>query len=473
MKIQRIGLVLLLAMSACKDGVSEQDASPSDGATVDGGNPGDGGDAMPLASFHSTFDMTGDSKFQDVVELAGGDMIAVGAVSSFGAGMADGFVARIAANGSYVWSRSLGTTNPDGLVAVTADGAGGVVVVGQSRYPQVVSFVARFDGNGTLIFSENLNAPKAGLFIDSNLVVTDVVRMADGNFALVAHHEDDDTTQAGTGVFRGWIGVISPQGALLRQRRYGSMDAYLGFYQGALLANGDLAVAGWWNLSTLVMRVDPNLTVKWRSTQASLSNDRGIALVSILPLASGDLILGGQYFEANFASTVTHYFLQRLTGTGTGVWSRRLNQANSGAYSLIPHGGNEFVALGYAPNTKDQDAYAAVLDNDGFLMSQTSLGLAGADALTAGVVSSGGSLVVAGSKAGTPYGSARIARIPSTLPTCDSAASPRLASVTYATAPAPDTTDFGAAYTVTVSTTNAPVVANGPSTRTATAVCPP
>jgi len=468
MKIQRIGLVLLLAMSACKDGGSEQDASP----VTDGAAPLDGSDifeAMPLASFHSTFDMTGDSSFQDVVELAGGDMIAVGAVSSFGVGMADGFVARIAANGSYVWSRSIGTTNPDGLVAVTADGAGGVVVVGQSRYPQVVSFVARFDGNGTLMFSENLSAPKAGTFYDSNLVVTDVVRMADGNFALVAHHEDDDTTQAGTGVFRGWIGIISPTGALLRQRRYGSAAAYLGFHQGALLANGDLAVSGWWNLSTLVMRVDPNLTVEWRSTQASLTNDRGIALVSILPLASGDLILGGQYF----ASTATHYFLQRLTGTGTGVWSRRLDHANSGAYSLIPHKGNTFVALGYAPNNTDQDAYAVVLDNDGFLMSQTSLGLAGADTLTAGVVSSGGSLVVAGSKAGTPYGSARIARIPSTLPTCDSAASPRLASVTYATAPAPDTTDFGAAYTVTVSTTNAPVVANGPSTRTATAVCPP
>ncbi len=462
---------MLVVLAAC-GGDDDGPATPADASTtMDGDIDAPVDSAVPPSSFHYAFDMTGLSSFRDVVELSGGDLIAVGSVSSFGAGMRDAFIARLTADGAYVWSRALGTTLPDDIYAVADDGAGGVVVVGRTEYTSVVSFVARFDGAGNLLFSKNLVPPSAGTFIDSNLRLTDVVRMNDGNFALIGYHEDDDTTVAGSGVFRGWIGVIDPAGDFVRQRRFGSTVAYLGFYEGAVLPDGDLVVSGWWNLSTLAMRLDPDLTVNWRTTQATLSNDRGIDFLSILPLASGDIIFGGRYFEADFSNTVTHWFLQRLTGAGAGVWSRRLDHVNSGVTGLLAHGSGEFVALGYAPNTSDADAYAAILDTDGFLVSQHSLGLSGADSLSEGVVSDGGSLVVVGYDDATPYGSARIARIPSSIPTCDAAAANRLSSVTYGTAGAPDTTDFGSTYTVTFST--GPTVANGPASRTPTAICGP
>jgi hypothetical protein len=441
-------------------------ASGGSGGSEDAGNP-DGGSAV--SAWHHVFDMTGESGLTDVAELPSGDLVAVGAVSSFGSGLADGLVARFSDDGAYVWSRAIGTADIDGLDAVAEDGTGGVVVVGHSKYSP---FVARFDATGNLVFSKDLYAPTVDLFWDSNLTLTDVVRMSDGNFALIGHHEDDDKTTASVGQFRGWIGVISPTGTLVKQRRFGSSSAYLGFYEGVALPGGDLAVVGWWNESGLVMRLDSTLAVKWRSTQASDFNDYGADFVSILPLASGDLIVGGRYFEADFSTTVSHWFLQRLTGAGTGVWARRLEHDFSGVSGLFARGPNEFVALGYAPSGSDANAYAAILDTNGFLLSQHSLGLPGTDWLTEGVVSSDGSLLVAGYDGGTPYGSARVAKLKDDGPACDPAAGNQLASVTYAPPPAPDTADFGANYTVTVSSTG-PTTASGPTSLTPTSVCAP
>lgn len=449
------------------------------GGVAGGASGGSGGSAgnpdagVQATAWHHVFDMTGESSLTDVVEQPSGDVFAVGAVSSFGSGLADGLVARFSADGAYVWSRAIGTAQNDGLDAVSADGSGGVIVVGHSNYSgSIVPFVARFDAAGSLVFGKDLNAPTVDLFWDSNLTLTDVVRMSDGNFALIGHHEDDDKTTASVGQFRGWIGVISPTGALLKQRRFGSSTAYLGFYEGAALPGGDLAVVGWWNESGLVMRLDSTLAVKWRSTQASAFNDYGADFVSILPLASGDLIVGGRYFQADFSTTVSHWFVQRLTGTGTGVWARRLEHDFSGISGLFAHGANEFVALGYAPTGSDANAYAAILDDNGFLLSQHSLGLTGTDWLAEGVVSNDGSLLVAGYRGGTPHGSARIARIEDTLPNCDASAGNQLASVTYPPPPAPDTSDFGANYTVTVSTSG-PTTANGPASITPSIVCGP
>lgn len=467
------------AVGGSGGGGSDAGADTDSGANVDAGEPDagepdagdpDGGGAPSV--WHHVFDMTGESSLTDVVELPSGDVVAVGAVSSFGSGLADGFVARFSPDGAYVWSRAIGTAQGDGLDAVAEDGTGGVVVVGHSKYSESVPFVARFDAAGNLVFSKNLIAPTIDLFWDSNLTLTDVVRMSDGNFALIGHHEDDNTTTAAAGQFRGWIGIISPTGTLVRQRRFGSFSAYLGFYEGAALPGGDLVVVGWWNESGLVMRLDSMLTVEWRSTQASAFNDYGIDLLSVLPLASGDVIVGGRYFEADFSTTVSHWFLQRLTGAGAGVWSRRLEHDFSGVSGLFARGSNEFVALGYAPNGSDADAYAAILDNNGFLLSQHSLGLAGTDWLTEGVVSNDGSLLVAGYDGGTPYGSARIAKIQDSVPTCDPAAGDRLASVTYAPPAAPDTSDFGEEYTAAFSTTG-PTTANGPSSSTPSSVCAP
>jgi hypothetical protein len=462
---------------AADDGGPGEDAgsapdggSPSDAGGVDGGEA-DGGSG-PAPGWHHAFDMTGESGFGDVVELPSGDLVAVGAVSSFGAGEADGLVARFASDGTYLWSRAIGTAETDGVNAVVGDGAGGVVVVGHTEYPPTVPFVARFDAAGDLVFAEHLDAPRVDLFWDSNLTLTSVARMADGNFALVGHQEDDDRTMAGSGPFDGWIGIMDPTGALVRQRRFGSDTAYLAFYESAALPGGDLVVVGHWNEEALVMRLDSTLEMQWRATQGSDFRDYGVDLLAILPLPSGDLILGGRYFEADFSTTVSHWFLQRLTGAGVGVWSRRLEHDFSGVTGLFARSSTEFVALGYAPNGSDADAYAAVLDTDGFLLSQGSLGLTGTDWLSEGVVAADGSLVVAGYSGGTPYGSARLARIPSDVPACDPAAAPRLASVTYAAAGDPDTADFGADYTVTVSDSG-PTAANGPSSRTPTVLCAP
>jgi len=441
------------------------------GAGGAGGAGGSGG-AGTLAAWHHVFDLKGESSLTDVTELPSADLVAVGAVSSFGAGSADGLVARFSASGAYLWSRAIGSAETDRLDAVVGDGSGGVVVVGHSEYSSRVSFVARFDASGNLVFSNNLVAPKVGLFWNSNLTLTDVVRMGDGNFALIGQHEDDDTTTGISGQFRGWIGVMTPTGTLVKQRRFGSSSAYLGFYEGAVLPGGDLVVVGWWDESALVMRLDSTLHVKWRSTQPSAYKDYGADFLSILPLPSGDLIVGGRYFEADFSSTVSHWFLQRITGAGVGVWTRRLEHKFSGVTGLFARGSNEFVALGYAPNGGDANAYAAILDNNGFVLSQHSLGLTGTDWLSEGVVSSDGSLVVAGYDGGTPYGSLRIARIKNTVPTCDPAAGDQLASVTYAPPPAPDTSDFGDSYTVTMSSSG-PSVANGPASSSPKSVCGP
>lgn len=455
----------------------EGDAGTADsGAATDAASGADGGEADggggPAPGWHHSFDLTGESSFRDVVELSSGDLVAVGAVSSFGAGEADGLVARFASDGTYLWSRAIGTAETDGVYAVADDGEGGVVVVGHSEYSSTVPFVARFDSAGGLVFAAHLNAPRVDLFWDSNLTLTSVARMADGSFALVGHQEDDDRTVAGDGSFDGWIGIMDPTGALLRQRRFRSATANLAFYESAVLPGGDLVVAGHWNESTLVMRLDPTLEVQWRATQASDFGDYGADLLAILPLPSGDLIVGGRYFEADFSTTVSHFFLQRLTGAGVGVWSRRLEHRFSGVTGLFARSATEFVALGYAPNGSDADAYAAVLDTDGFLLSQGSLGLTGtADWLSEGVVSADGALVAAGYAGGAPYGSARLARIPSDVPACDPSA-PRLASVTYAAPGAPSTEDFGADYTVTVSDSG-PTAANGPSSRAPTALCAP
>src|SRR5690606_34372046 len=108
----------------------------------------------------------------------------------------------------------------------------------------------------------------------------------------------------------------------------------------------------------------------------------------------------------------------------------------------------------------------------GFLISQHSLGLPGTDWLIEGALTSNGSLIAAGYDGGTPHGSARIAKIPSQLPACDPTAKDRLASVSASPPGAPNTTDFGNDYGVTVSSSG-PLLANGPQSKSPIAVCAP
>ena len=146
----------------------------------------------------------------------------------------DAFIAKFDANGVVVWARSLGVAaSADHGNALALDGAGNVIVAGQSTFPSFSGvaltnhgriYVAKYDNNGTALWARKVGASGvSGQFDAATAVAADAagnVYLA-GSFASPTATFDGGLALANEGGHDGFLARFDSTGGLQWVRQFG------------------------------------------------------------------------------------------------------------------------------------------------------------------------------------------------------------------------------------------------------------
>lgn len=309
---------------------------------------------------------------------------------------ADVFVAKFDAGGTNVWARGLGVAASSDLGnAVALDGAGNVLVAGQSTFPSFSGvaltnhgriFVAKYDNAGNPLWARKAGGGSAGQFDTATAVAAD----AAGNVYLAG------VFASATATFDGGLALANE----------GGFDAFLA-------------------------RFDSTGGLQWVRQLGGAQDARanGVAVD-----AAGNAYVAGEFTGAlqlpgtNLSTTVSdqNLFVARFSPAGAVDWARQAGGAlQDSARAVTVRGTNVFLA-GYfsgvatiGPDTLSSvgntfDAFLARLDTNGnFAFAQQAGGgdLGGDFGLGVAVDANGSALLVgyfsgAGALGGTTAGSA-------------------------------------------------------------------
>lgn len=245
---------------ACVIVDDEIDAAQPDGPPADAridGQP----DAAGVVQWARAFGGTGNDPIRDIVVTADESVLIVGAFetsvgfggSSFTSlGGSDAFVAKLSADGQHVWSKQYGAGSNDGAFAVALDAAGDVYVIGtfqgtvdfdgQSLTAGASGdeFMMKLDGDtGARVWAVKLGYPltdKQDLAVSADGQAIAVV----GAFYGTINLGGSNMTAVGADVA---VAKYNGTGGHIWSRGFGGTGTDRG-YAVALLANGDVAIAG-------------------------------------------------------------------------------------------------------------------------------------------------------------------------------------------------------------------------------------
>ena len=188
-----------------------------------------------------------------ITEARDGSLVVVGHTESKGAGAADFWVVKLDATGEPIWDRSFGGENLDYASAVTASGAGGVVVAGLTKSTGAGGFdsrVLKLDASGTVVWDRVFGG-------EQDDWVRAVIETRDGGHALAGY-----TMSQGAGLYDVWMLKLDNNGRLLWERTFGDTGnewarAIVQMSDGALAFAGDTWSRGAGESDVLILKIAP------------------------------------------------------------------------------------------------------------------------------------------------------------------------------------------------------------------------
>ncbi len=193
--------------------------------------------SLGAVSWTRTYGGPGIEEGYDVQELAGGDFIVAGSITSTGAGLRDGYLLRTNSLGVPIWGQTYGSANHELFISVTVAANGELIASGSysnSSSTVVDIILARINATtGVPVFYSTYATA-------SNEVAWRAIELAGGNIALCGN------TRAFGGNSEGLIMLTNSAGTFISGHYYGGginngWDEFLDITQ---LSGGDLMVTG-------------------------------------------------------------------------------------------------------------------------------------------------------------------------------------------------------------------------------------
>ena len=317
---------------------------------------------------------TGFDVVNAVVADASGNCYLAGtfeAIASFGtntltnanaSSFTDAFLAKFDTNGTNLWARRLGVVaSHDIASAVALDGAGNVLVAGQSVFTNFNAvtltnhgriFVAKYNNAGTEQWARKAGGGNAGLFDQATAVAADAagnIYLA-GAFASANAAFDSSTSVTNLGGFDGFLARYDAAGALTWVRPLGGVtedrangvavdsagNAYVvGEFTGTLQLPGTNLITGPIDQNAFIARFSPAGTVDWARQAGGPLPDAARAVtvdaagrVFVAGYFSGAASFGGESlasvdntydaFLARFGTNGVIAFVQQAGGSDLG-----------------------------------------------------------------------------------------------------------------------------------------------------------
>ncbi len=299
-----------------------------------------------------------------VVATPDGGCIAVGSTSSFGAGGEDGWVVKLASNGSVQWQRTYGGAGDERFTTVDvvksndfapAYYVGGVAEFGDSKLDV---WILKLSSSGGITWQLNY----AGEENDSlaNLAATD------SGFAFVANSNSSFTQNAALvptiPFFRPWIVTLHPDGKpdLQRTINYSGGDAINDILpvKGGYVLAGEIHAMAFERGDVWVRKIDLSLNSVWdrRYGDHTWTFFDGGARVRAI---QGGFLVAGSTSTAGAGSD--DLYLLRLDNSGNRVGDRTLGGSGfDGGTALVVHGRHAVVGGFFQPGSlQPADGYLA------------------------------------------------------------------------------------------------------------------
>jgi len=319
-----------------------------------------------------------------------GEVVVAGYTTSFGAGGDDVLVAKFFENGTLVWARTLGGSSSDYGRALTTTPTGEIVVAGYTR-----SFgaggsdilLAKLLANGTLVWARTLGGSNS----DEGYALTTTPT---GEIVVAGY-----TASFGAGNYDVLVTKLLADGTLAWARTLGGTNFDYGRAL-TTTATGEIVVVGYidsfgaGSRDVLVAKLFANGTLAWPRTLGGSRIDVGNALTTT---ATGEIVVAG--YTTSFGAGSRDVLVAKLFANGTLAWARTLGGSNSDeglALTTTPTG--EIVVTGYTTSfgAGNRDVLVAKFLANGTLVWARTLGGSNNDDGLALTTTSAGEIVVAG-----------------------------------------------------------------------------
>jgi hypothetical protein len=350
-----------------------------------------------------------EQEWQRTVDVAGGSVSSSG-VASDAAGNAvvtgyslvqpegstpassDAFVAKYSETGELLWTRQLGTADSDASAGVSLDGAGNVVIAGDTlgAMDGVArgfgdGFVAKYSPAGQLEWTRQVGTSQpdaaAGVSADAdgNVFVAGFTR---GSFEGDRNGSDADA----------WVAKFSAAGALLWTRQLGSSVGYDEKASGVSAdADGNVIVAGHsfgalegdnrGSADAFVAKLSANGDLSWIRQHGAVGHD---AAEAVSADGSGNVYVSGQMGGVipGGPSVVLpgNPYVAKYSAVGDLLWELQLEDAAKGSAARISTNGAGALIAGYTsaawggPNQGLYDSFIAQLSENGEVLWTLQLG---------------------------------------------------------------------------------------------------
>lgn len=254
-------------------------------------------------------------------------------------GFGDAFVTKLSAAGELLWTRQLGTSEPDAAVGVKADARGNVMVAGHTRGPlegglrdgnDADAWVAKYSTNGDLLWARQL-----GSSTGYDELAAGVSTDGAGN-VLVAGRSFGDFAAENAGSADAFVAKLSPTGELLWRQQWGgaghdaaeavSADAegnvlVVGQRDGSLVGGPGVVLPG----NPFVVKYSPDGELLWEHELTDATHGAG---TSVTTDARGHVLLAG--FTASDLGGPNQglydSFVVELSPEGERLWALQLGQ---------------------------------------------------------------------------------------------------------------------------------------------------
>ncbi|MDO8123882.1 MAG: cadherin repeat domain-containing protein [Candidatus Hermodarchaeota archaeon] len=316
------------------------------------------------ALWNHTFGGPNDDMGYAVIEVSGGGFAIAGHTWSFGAGVNNGWLIRLDANGNQLWNRTYGGYDWESCFKVIEVSGGGFALAGYSTSYDAGSndfWLLRVDANGNHLW----NHTYGGALPDGAMSVLEV---SSGGFILCGN-----TASFGVGDADVWVVRTDADGNHLWNQTYGSIN-YDMAYSVIEVSDGGFALAGLTNATGGVamygsdmwlIRTDANGNHLWNQTYGGANGDMAY---SVVELSGGDLVLSGTFNSSYGIGLDADMWLVRTDTNGNHLWNQTYGGPSSemgGTVVEMSDGGFAFSGLTDSSGAGGGDVWLVRTDTTG------------------------------------------------------------------------------------------------------------
>ncbi len=296
------------------------------------------------ALWNRTFGGSNDDMGFKVVEVSGGGFAVAGHTWSFGAGVNNGWLIRIDANGNQLWNRTYGGNDWESCYSVIEVSGGGFALAGYSTSYDAGSndcWLLRVDADGNHLWNQTYG----GFSADG---AQSVVEVSSGGFILCG-----STASFGAGGGDVWLVRTDADGNHLWNQTFGGVNNDIA-YSVIEVSGGGFALAGYYNSTggaamygndMWLIRTDANGNHLWNQTFGGAYGDMAYSVVEI---SGGGFALGGTFNSSYGIGLGADMWLVRTDANGNHLWNQTYGGSSSdfgGAVVTMSDGG--FVLSGF------------------------------------------------------------------------------------------------------------------------------